>query len=174
ALFNGKGGAIAPRGTVTIDGSRFEGNRAYEGGALFLDGGSDLNSSIVETTFDLNRADREGGAIALTSGHQLSIQRTTLSNNQALQGNGGAIAHRSGGALGLSLSRSTLSGNSAANSGGAIYVGTGALAELSQTTIANNSVTRNSTANIAGGINNLGTVRLQGTIIAANSADYGP
>ncbi|MGD9611797.1 MAG: choice-of-anchor Q domain-containing protein [Kiritimatiellia bacterium] len=58
--FNGNSGSI-------LDGSRFEGNLAYEGGALFLDQNSATTTMISRCHFQNNEASHIGGAVKASS-----------------------------------------------------------------------------------------------------------
>ncbi|MGB2690935.1 MAG: choice-of-anchor Q domain-containing protein [Thermodesulfobacteriota bacterium] len=104
------GGAIfnSARGIITeIKDSNFIMNTAYTGGAIALEGiiediiirladeemiQEPTLGKISGSTFDQNNADRQGGAIAATSGATIyEISSTSFTNNEAGENGGGAI-----------------------------------------------------------------------------------
>ena len=106
------GGAISGAGnhggTVTIRGSRFEGNTATGGGVLF-----DVGGTIETSTFSHNTA-VDGGAICNVK--TLTIRNSTFSDNAA-QEEGGAIVVTADDSS-LMMVGCTVSGNTAAYGGG--------------------------------------------------------
>ena len=111
------GGAIyfsdSTNETVTIVGSIFERNEAIYGGALYSSTGAFV---ITGSTFNLNNASKDGGAI-FASNSDLSINESSvLSGNQATRYGGAIFAPDSV----VSVTESLLSGNFAQR-GGAIY-----------------------------------------------------
>lgn len=104
------GGAVwAEGGFLEIRRCVFEGNRALEGGALFL---GNMETTIVQSSFAGNEADA-GGAILRVTGvtpQSLLIESSTLSGNRA-GFTGGAIFSEGGGVL--TIRSSTIAGNSA-------------------------------------------------------------
>ena len=109
----GGGGAIAVAGgNFTIRHSRFENNRAREGGALYLITGSVV--TVTHSTFVANEA-RHGGAVA--SGGELQLDYSRLCSNSTTAGDGGAIWVLDGD---LDMTYSTLDNNVAARHGSAI------------------------------------------------------
>lgn len=76
------GGAIDTQGQLSIVDSTFAGNRADEGGAIFVggdEGGANYAGSILQSTFSGNTASEEGGAIYAVS--DFSVTNTTFSGN---------------------------------------------------------------------------------------------
>ena len=71
---------------LLIIGSKFNGNRAYEGGSIYLKGGSLV---IHNSTFDSNLADRDGGALYIQDA-TARVTETEFSNNRANR-NGGIM-----------------------------------------------------------------------------------
>ncbi len=120
------GGAIsAAKITGSVSGGTFSQNRAGYGGAIYLVSGMDGTGSVIENTvFDQNRANRNGGAVAVQTG-AITFRDATFTGNAAL-GDGGAI--HSGGAVTLAVTdgkTSLFSGNSDASGGNAVYLGAG-------------------------------------------------
>ena len=78
-----------------------------------------------------------GGAIYTTiGGDKIEITNSTLADNIARTGPGGAIRMAAGGRL--NITSSIISGNTAATSGGGLYIEGGSIAEMVSTTFYNN------------------------------------
>jgi predicted outer membrane repeat protein len=112
------GGAICSGGQATIVDSSFTNNSASEGGAIFETGNTSL--LISGSSFSNNSAG-QGGAIysglpLIYSGCLLIVSNTTFNGNTATNGNGGGIYADS-----LNLSSSTFHSNSATDNGGGAY-----------------------------------------------------
>jgi hypothetical protein len=121
--------------------------------------------TIIESTISGNIASTRGGGIANVRDSLLTIERSTLSGNQATGSEGGAIFNPT--RAQTTIIGSTISGNSAATRGGGIRVNSGSMQITSST------ITGNSAGNAAGGIQRSGaatTVTVQNTIIAGNTA----
>jgi CSLREA domain-containing protein len=89
----------------------------------------------------------------------LTVTNSTLAGNSASSGGG----IHNGGAL-LEVSNSTLSGNSASNSGGGILNSGGATLAVTNSTLSGNS------ANVGGGIDNDGTATLRNAVVANSTS----
>jgi predicted outer membrane repeat protein len=166
------GGAISSAiGTLTVEGSTFEGNTAQAGGAINVGSGT---ATIRKSTFTGNSAltnlggDGDGGAIRISSVGILTtttIERSTFSGNSAARF-GGAIANTEFATL--TVRNSTLSGNSAANGGGIANVdfppGGTPTATLENDTLSGNSATGS-----GGGIINNAEVGVANTIVTGSS-----
>ncbi len=125
--FNGTASGLAD---LTITNSTLSGNSTVGGS-----GGVIRNSHGARTYFDnctfANNVSYNNGGVALNVGYGLAggqlpptmvITNSTLSGNQALQGDGGAVFSYDGN---LEITQSTLSGNTAAlGLGGAMYLAT--------------------------------------------------
>lgn len=174
----GLGGAIYNAGLLTVTNSKFSGNNAFSGGAIynFLTG----TLSVADSTFSGDNYATEGGAIysestlsitnsifsgnnadlggAIISDAALTVTDSTFSGNGALDG--GAILTNAGP---LIVANSTFSGN-AAYSGGAI-VGAG--------TFTNSTFSGNTSEELGGGgsIIAFGTVTLINTIFAGGGTN---
>ena len=103
----------------------------------------------------------------------LDISASTLTGNAAV--NGGAIASTPGagatGAISLTITNSTIAGNSAQTVGGGIWFGSHTAG--SSATITNSTITANTAQQGGGGIYASGPVTLTNTIIAANKVRTG-
>ena len=161
------------------------------GGAIRNVGDLHLTNCVVAN----NSASQAGGAIANTG--TLFIDSSTIADNSATIG--GAIHNKGSGFV--SITTSTISGNTSSSSGaGMVNIDTASLtignstisgniaqasaggiynASTVAVTITNSTITANSASNAGqsgGGILNLsaGTIKLKSTILAKNSAPTGP
>jgi VCBS repeat-containing protein len=174
----GTGGAIAYRGTHSVNDTKFVGNRAGEGGAISLVSG---RVTIETSTFDGNAAVRgtvngspggRGGALLVLDAATATVTQSTFVRNDAsgAAGRGGAIAIGPGGSA--SVTNSTVSGNFAGTTtnsqsvGGGIY--NAGILHLIHATVVNNA------ARFAGpgggvwtGVTSAG-VKVRNSIIALN------
>lgn len=148
ATGTGGGGIFnATTGTVKLFGADISSNKATaatgDGGGILDDGGQGVTISL--SLIRANRAGRDGGGIAATGA--LTIYNSTLASNAA-NNDGGAIKHTGT----FTSINTTIALNSADadqdsnGKGGALLVGTGGTANLSNTLIAGNLI-RPSTAN---------------------------
>jgi predicted outer membrane repeat protein len=157
------GGAIYSSGTLHVSASVFDDNQAGSAGAIWEQGGT---ATIDNTSFNLDKATNTspygfGGAVLLTDNATGTITSSTFNQNTARQG--GALHIRSG--AHLTISDSTLTGNSSTSEGGGIYsVGT-----LTQTnvTLSGNSAT------VGGAIDTDGTMTITNGTVSNNSANFG-
>jgi VCBS repeat-containing protein/predicted outer membrane repeat protein len=164
-LIFGLGGAISNDGKMTINNCRFTNNSASNSGGAIYVGASGAVTNISNSTFTGNSS-QSGGAIA---NHQyMTILNSTFSANQAgapgdSVGQGGAIDNNGGG--NLTISNSTLSGNSA--------VFGGAVSNFQTLKIFSSTIAGNSGTSQGGGLatSNLGTLTLENTIVANNSTN---
>jgi CSLREA domain-containing protein len=140
-----------------IDGSTIRNNVAS-----FSDGGGiDSRGQLVLTasTVRNNESGGAGGGVRV-SGAAL-ISRSTIRDNETTGGlgNGGGISGN-----GLSIDRTTVSGNTAQSQGGGVF-GTG--------TIVNSTLSGNTTATNGGGASTNGSLTLTNVTVAANTATGG-
>jgi CSLREA domain-containing protein len=136
------------------------------GGIAIVAGGdvtieeSDITGNVADSNFGF------GGGIVVgpaSAGGSLTIRRSALVGNRAL--NGGGIAATAG----LSLRNVTLSNNAALLSGGALYLA-GDVADIAFTTIYTNTAGRG-----GGGLTMLGAAPLvRNSIVAGNQGGLGP
>ena len=170
------GGAIYNSGVLSIADSTFTGNGGVNnGGAIYNSSGSSLvitDSSFVDNSNDTLLNNGGGGAIynagilsvsnstfngndlanyggAIFSNNALTVDDSTFFNNSVTV-NGGAIYSASSGTI--SISNSTISGNSAPDGiGGGIRIGTGTVSLLSTIVAGNTNGT--SADDISGNLN---------------------
>jgi predicted outer membrane repeat protein len=158
------GGGISSRGTLTISNSNLNDNTALSNG-----GGIDSygTARISSSTFTGNSVTGIGGAIA-NHGSLLVVTACTLTGNRA-NNDGGGISSTNNPYATLTISDSTLSGNTAW-AGAGIYAWNG----WGQTTISNCQLDGNSASNWAGAIyDGSGTMTVTGSTLNGNSAPLG-
>ena len=158
---SGFGGAFNNLGSLFISASTITGNSATGGGGIFNQGTA---LTIFDSTISGNSTSGFGGGINNFNGGTISVSNSTISNNSATNGGGGIINTNSnltisnstlfgnttpsvgGGILNttvnsgtsiLSITNSTLSGNSAGNSNGGGIRNYATINNLSDTIIAN-------------------------------------
>ncbi len=168
-VFHILGGATVHIVGVTIQG----GNGAGHGGGVFIEDG-DLTLSDSRVTGNANTgvpapeysAFDGGGGIAVESGSTLTVNRSTIDNNNSFST--GAGIHNSGT---LSVHASTISGNvSAQGGGGGVY--SFGYATITLSTISGN--TAEGTGQPGGGIRNAGgTFELVSSTVINNNAFFG-
>jgi hypothetical protein len=153
------GGGIANAGKLTISGSSLLGNSAPGSG-----GGALINHHEGVATIQKNTKvyDNTSGTGALFNYGILKVIDSTVSKNNAVYG--GGLSNWGGT---LTITNTTVSGNSASASAGGIHNKDGGT-----TTIKNNSLISENTATWdGGGINNWdGTVNIVGSTVSENSA----
>jgi predicted outer membrane repeat protein len=112
----------------------FEGNRAYQGGAVHISNGTDTNTlTIAESTFSGNASSSSGSAVFVSSVNtNVTISNSTFSGNSTPSG-GGAVTV---GAT-VTISNSAFNGNSTINGGGGAV--TAITATVSNSTFSNNT-----------------------------------
>lgn len=154
---NGGGVHITGPGDMDITGGMVTGNTAAaEGGGLWNGGGlmTVTNVMIYGNTAMGNSGDQGGGGV-FNAGGTIEVMTSTISNNMSTDmSNGGGLHNDASGMVSLTLS--TISGNSTSNNGGGIANNGTLMIEAS--TIADNS------AMMMGG----GFIQLE----AGNSADF--
>lgn len=159
------GGAVVSYGPVFATNSLFESNQGGNGGALylrFLNAYAEITNSTFRDNSTLS-SDGWGGAILLWDGATVGLHAARLEGN--LANVGGAIHNQFGNSSITIDQNSLLQGNSAADSGGAIY-------SLGPTILNNSTVTLN-TAYSGGGITTggaLGSLEGAGVTFSQNSA----
>ena len=178
------GGIFVAGGSLTLVNSRLGVNSAASGAGIANSG----KLSVIDSSFDGNRATHVGGAIL--NEHDLNVQDCDFSGNTA-NVSGGAISN--GGTA--TVSGCTLSANLATNQGGGIAVSAGQLTLINSTifhnfalhgagieensakltaindTIADNDATQNGSA---GGLAVIeGSATLDNTIVAQNTIGSG-
>ena len=167
----GAGGGIELDGAVTglLNVVTLSNNTGCCGAGLSFtaSAGTTATLTMLDSTITQNVSPTTGGGVYVQNGGgdaTATITRTTISGNSANQG-GGIITF--GGTL--TLSNVTISGNTATESGGAIYRGPVAPTALS---LVNVTVASNSSA-VTGAVQALGPISVKNTIIA-NSTGAAP
>lgn len=147
--------AIAPGGRLTANHSRFEGNRARDGGAIAASSDVQIDNSVF---FNNDAEVDQGGALQIWTS-TLTVSHTRFDFNSAL--NGGAVLQRGGTA---SLNQVTFADNQARDRGGAYHV-----YEVGQTSISAGTFTNNSAVNDGGAVYVAGQVdqALSGEVIGS-------
>jgi hypothetical protein len=141
ALTDG-GGVRAFGASLMVTNSTISGNNAAQNGGAI---GADGDVSITNSTISGNTAAQSGGGLVF--GDTLTVADSTLSGNTATTGNGGAVNSGNGGAV-VTITASTLSGNTAVI-GGAVNIGGGS----TTFTVTNSTVSGNTGTSFGGGIN---------------------
>ncbi|MCA9923999.1 MAG: hypothetical protein KC421_16595, partial [Anaerolineales bacterium] len=156
---------------VSINNSLISGNTAKgQGGGIANDGGS---ISVSHTTVKDNTALLGGGGIYNYTAGTAVIHNTTINNNEAgagfFNGNkfGGGIKNVGSGSY-VEIVNSTISGNVAADDGAGLYNNTSTIDLLHVTIVDNHALSE------AGGIDNFGTVNVENSIVAGNTAVSSP
>jgi parallel beta-helix repeat protein len=174
---------------LTVVNSTFRNNQSIRsgsgggGGAIYIDGGKGNNGKIIirGSTFTNNTAVLQGGAVfnQLYNSNTTTIQNSTFSGNRVTdtgnQGFGGGIfAVGSGANTVLTVTNTTLSGNTASNQGGGIWSGNDATVTITNSTIfGNQAVSADGTNGLGGGImRTSGTINITNSTIAGNTAGF--
>jgi hypothetical protein len=162
------GGGIANRGTLTLSNSTVTGNTVNS----CPDGCTENPETAGGGIFNGNA---DGTAV-------LTISNSTVSDNYAVFGIGGGIAngvynfyhHESVPGGTVILSNSTVSGNLSSLAGGGISNSFGGMLMVTNSTIAGNHVGESGDQSEGGGIFSDNGLVMRNTILAGNSAQYGP
>ncbi|MEP6487962.1 DUF4347 domain-containing protein [Microcoleus vaginatus] len=152
-------------GSMTIENSKFTGNRTDKGvgGAVYVDGANASgpnatpgpvagNIAIRNSVFDGNIGTGEGGAAFLFGYLQdkVVLENSTFINNQAVKnssgtgGSGGGVRH---GNVDLTVTNCTFANNKAEDNGGGLWFG-----ENGNVSIVNSTFSGNSAAKLGGGM----------------------
>ena len=140
-------------------------------GSLTIDGGGSnevfdiqSGSTVTISNLTITNGSRSAGGGILNQG-TLTLNKVTLTGNNAPNGEGGAILNVGT----LTVVNSTISGNSG------LVAGAIANRQSFTTTVLNSTITNNTATSSIGGIrNNGGTVTLGNTILAGNTAPSSP
>lgn len=149
-------------GILNMSMSTTDGNSASDGGGIYYASSSSQEAQILSSTVSGNTAtDGDGGGIFV--GSPMTITLSTISGNTAL--NGGGLFNQG---FGVTLLGCTVSGNTAGLNGGGIYNTFGTmLTILGGSTIGGPD---ENTATNGGGIYNAGSLSIDGSTVAGNSA----
>jgi hypothetical protein len=160
-LLFGQGGGIANLGALTLENSTLSGNKAVDGGGIVNAGGT---LKVLDSTLSGNSASADGGGVFNTAfaGRPSSLEAidsAITANNAEV---GGGIENQDH----ATVTGSTFSANSTVvgGSGGAIFNGSKSFFTVTNSTLAANI------ASYAGAIFNEGTMTLSDTTVAANLA----
>ncbi len=190
----GNGGGINATGviTMTVTNSSFIENSSsgagiVAAGAIFINGTTNL--TITGSSFVGNNGSDAGtgsvaGALGILGTPTVSIDTSTFKGNFTASGNGGAIWSRDDANPTITITNSTISGNTA---GGAITTGSGGGISMNgggKLTITNTTIANNSAATDGGGIDAVGdptalptpipiVVAIRNSTIAFNTAAAG-
>ena len=163
----GLGGGIQNSGTLAVKHATLEGNTASNGGAITNASGATL--TVEDSTFAGNTTTSVGGGAIISSGIT-SIARSAIINNGGPI-NGGGINVQPGGEV--TVSSSTLAGNTSGGLGGAIS-NLGTLAVQSSTIVGNaassGSVIATGNANVTFGADLIGAQTSGDACSPANTA----
>ncbi|MBD1918191.1 MULTISPECIES: DUF4347 domain-containing protein [Cyanophyceae] len=179
AIFTDGAGPSGPGtvsgGTIRIEGSWFEGNKAKSGGgALYIWGyGSDKlvvkDSTLVGNTVSLGATNLARGGGLEVNGGQVTLQNISVANNAAEKQGGGLWVQTS---LPVDITNSTFSSNRVnQDAGGAMFLNTDALTpvKITNSTIVNNFAGRANGALWMNG-SNKDSITLRNSIVAFNKA----
>ncbi len=187
----GGGGIYNNGGTLTINDSTLSGNNgtgSQGGGAIHANGGT---TTVNDSTFTSNTAASSGGGGGIYANNSATVNVTdsTFTSNQAAGNLGGAIGTGYSGSNGINVLGSTLNNNSA-NNGGAIGIGAGTVTVTNSTisgntatdggggisggngtvTLNNVTITGNTANNQGGGVYSFATVNYNRSIVSGNFA----
>jgi hypothetical protein len=140
---NGDGGFLKVQKGLTVRNSSFVNGRGNNGGAIYVGGGTTV--SIAGTRFEGNRGEVDGGAIYIRATDAAVIANSTFRDNSSITGGGGAISTPlSPTTLGaMSISNTVFEENVATqNTGGAIAYGGGGTLTVTGSTFARNRADR--------------------------------
>jgi CSLREA domain-containing protein len=194
SVANNSGGGISNDGRLTVAHSQVTGNRgsgifnygqftlvnslvADNRGSGIVNVGAmfrDLFAQITNSTIARNSTTDDGGGIANTYGGSLTITKSTIVGNSAANGGGISNEGRLRASASITITNSTVSGNSASYAGGGIYNRVG-YEVPNYVSLTNSTVVHNS-AEVGGGIYNdfESYTGLRNSLVAQNSASTGP
>ena len=109
------GGAIHSDSDLTVIDSTLDGNSAAQGGAIY----NNILSTTIDRSLLSNNQALSGGGLYVNSSSDAALTNTTLSGNQAIDGDGGGVY--AGLNTLVTMDFVTAVGNDAAVNGGAIY-----------------------------------------------------
>lgn len=164
ALYKGGGLLIANSTTVTLLGSVVSGNSAARGGGVFtgLNGELQLQQSSITGNTVTSTATQSGGGVYGYRCTDVTITESTVSGNSANREGGGILAYN----CPLLVVNSTVASNmSTLSGGGGIYV------EDGSATIINSTISSNNAPNAGGVLLSNATATLSNTIVSANTVD---
>jgi CSLREA domain-containing protein len=131
---------VGPGASLTIDRMTLTHGKAVAGGAIAANSGSGMTVVISDSLLTRNQAEYDGGAISMGAGTTITVTKSKFSNNQTTYsyGEGGAILV---GGTAYVQSDSYFLENSSAY-GGALYGNTGAVVHLKDSRFEGNSASQ--------------------------------
>ncbi len=157
----GWGGGIYVSGTLTLENAAVISNTGnLAGGGIYNAGGLIVRNSLIGA----NSTGFNGAGIYNAISATVQIADSTLDANTGARG--GGIYNRGA----VTITRSTLSNNSASLDGGGIYNSVNATASILNTTISSNLVNDSNNGNDGGGVYNAGDMQLVHSTVARNHA----
>lgn len=171
-VFHVTGGAALRVQDLTITGGVANGmpTPANSGGGVLNAGELVVNRSVVTG----NTATRAGGGIEASAGSTTTVQRSTLSDNTTGPGpgNGGGLHITMSGEV--TVDRSRVTGNTAAQEGGGLWNDAASTMMVSRSVISGNSADGTKADGGGGGLfNNGGTMTVDRSEVRDNRADVG-
>jgi hypothetical protein len=153
--------AVGVSGNLTLNETTVTGTEdsSWVGYGVSNAGRLALNNSSIARTGGLFNS----GGVAVLNDSSVTGTRTGPDNYPY-----GGIQNRNGGTL--TVSNSTIAGNSAEFRGGGLYNGVGSTATLTNSIVAGNNISYEGSG---GGIHNYGTLVLLGTAVTGNEAQFG-
>ncbi len=155
---------VFPKASVTISGLSFKESRMADSNRITSSNSGSLiyNQGLLQLTSVIISGNyTDRGTIYNDSNGTLSVSRSTISSNSA-SGGGGGIYNDHGK---MTVSNSTISGNSARWGGGGIYN------DFGKMTVSNSTISGNSVNGDGGGIYNfVGEMTVSNSTISGNSA----
>ncbi len=142
-----EGGNIHNSGVLVLDHMRVTRGSAVAGGGVANDDG---RLAIGHSLLDGNRADRYGGAVldrGIEAGGAVSVSDSTITGNSALAGGGGLAT--TGGQPAAILERATVARNTAGDLGGGVYSAGGGSVFATGTIVAGNTATASAARAVA-------------------------
>jgi cysteine-rich repeat protein len=150
--------------TVAINDLTVTGGVGPTGGGIKIHSGTIVLNRLVVRD---NQADYGGGVSAHTYSPEVTINRSTITGNEATNQGGGV--YLSSGLGSMTIANSTLTGNGSGERGGALYAPTiGSLIVLN-----NDTVTANTAGTSGGGIANDTEITMRNSLLAENTSTTG-
>lgn len=175
AIYASTGNGTGPNDPITINDCKFLNNHATsDGGGVYLSGSKPL-INIDGATFEGNSADTSAGGAYLSGGNPdlaTFLSNIVLTNNQALNGNGGGMIQN--GQKGFELNGFEATGNKALNGeGGAIYASSAGAPDVVNFLLVDGVIQGNQAGNNGGGASfiTVGSIVLQDLSVSDNSTD---
>ncbi|MEG4583425.1 DUF4347 domain-containing protein, partial [Microcoleus sp. MON1_C5] len=177
-------------GSMTIENSKFTGNRTDKGvgGAVYVDGANASgpnatpgpvagNIAIRNSIFDGNIGSGEGGAAFLFGYLQdkVVLENSTFINNQAVKnlsgtgGSGGGVRH---GNVDLTVTNCTFANNKAEDNGGGLWFGENGNVSIVNSTFSGNSAAKQGGGMVAGNRDFFSTNIVNSTFAKNTAGEY--